>query len=333
MTLRLVPPGSEPLRGLVSIAGPSSSGKTYSALRIATGMQEVLQCRIAMIDTELRGNLYQGRFEFDRYVMPPPFSPEAWIEAVQQLDGKYGIIISDNFSDEYEGPGGIAEMAANSKLTNDVAKWARPKAEHKALMSRIRLLKSQHIFLLRAADKIEVYEGEDKHGNKKKLVRALGWQPIAEKNFKYDITAGWMLPPDSRGKADVWKTIEGLPFRDGETLSEEHGRMIARWTRGEVQAAGLLKPAAEPQAEPPPTTDDDPLRIAGLSAREALQALEWGIERADAKEADRLWEIYKPRMQRLGEKAAPVVQKLGEMVAEKIAMADQPGLGLDGEAA
>jgi hypothetical protein len=238
MTLRKVERGEEPLRGLIALAGPSNSGKTFSALRIAAGLQEELKGKTALLDTELRGNLYHHRFEYDHFILDPPFSPRAWKTAIQDLDARYSVIISDNFSDEYEGPGGIAEMASLSTVKNDVAKWAQPKAEHKALMSKIRLLRAQHIFLLRASDKIEIYEGTDpKTGELKKMVRAMGWQPHAEKNFKYDITIGWMLPPESVGHANLWKSIDGFSFKDGEQLSEDHGREIARWIRGETKGA------------------------------------------------------------------------------------------------
>jgi hypothetical protein len=234
MTIRKAERGTEPLRGLIALAGPSNSGKTFSALRIAAGLVETLGGKIALLDTELRGNLYHHKFTYDHYVMEPPFSPAEWAKAFAQLDSQYTVVISDNFSDEYEGPGGIAEMASLSPLRNDIAKWAQPKAEHKQLMSKIRLLKSQHIFLLRASDKIEIFQDRDEEGKPigKQIVRPLGWQPHAEKNFKYDITLGWMLPPESNGHADLWKTIDGFSFKDGEQLSEDHGRAIAAWIKG-----------------------------------------------------------------------------------------------------
>jgi len=235
MTLRKVERGSEPLRGLIALAGPSNSGKTFSALRVATGIRDGLQAGgIAMIDTELRGNLYEGRFEFDRFVLDPPFSPQAWLDAFRQLDQKYSVIISDNFSDEHEGQGGLIDMAENSGTKQDAAKWARPKAEHKALMGKVRLLRSQHLFLLRAADKIKIVDGVNKRGEPCKVVEPQGWQPVCEKNFIYDITLGWMLPPGSQGRGDIWKTIDGFDFADGEQLSEDHGRRIAAWIRGET---------------------------------------------------------------------------------------------------
>jgi hypothetical protein len=211
-----------------------------------------------MVDTELRGNLYHGMFEYDRFVMDPPFSPKAWLDAFRELDGKYSVILSDSFSDEHEGPGGILEMAMTSPLQNDVAKWAAPKSQHKQLMAAIRLLKSQHLFLLRAADKIKITDGEDKHGNKKRIVEAMGWTPVCEKNFVYDITLGWMIPPGSRGQADVWKTVEGFDAGDGKQLSEDHGRAIARWIKGEGMAAPAREPAHEAVGEmPEPVTIRD----------------------------------------------------------------------------
>jgi hypothetical protein len=234
MALRKAEVGSEPLRGLIAIAGPSNSGKTFSALRMAEGIVSGLGGKIALLDTELRGNLYHHRFKYDHYIFEPPFSPKSWVDAYRELDGQYSVVVSDNFSDEYEGPGGISEMASLSPLRNDIAKWALPKAEHKQLMSKIRLLKSQHIFLLRASDKIEIFQDKDEEGKPigKQIVRPLGWQPHAERNFRYDITLGFMLPPDSRGHADLWKTIDGFSFKDGEQLSEDHGRAIAAWIKG-----------------------------------------------------------------------------------------------------
>lgn len=273
MPLRLVEKGAEPLRGLVAIAGPSNSGKTFSALRVAAGLQEILKGRTALLDTELRGNLYEHRFDFDRYVMDPPFSPQEWLAAFRELDGQYSVVISDNFSDEHEGMGGLCEMAENSGLKNDVAKWAFPKAQHKALMGKIRLLKSQHIFILRAADKIKIVDGEDRNGNKKKIVEAVGWTPVAEKNFIYDVTLGWMLPPASGGHANVWKSIDGFDFQDGEQLSEEHGRIIGRWITGQaapMKAAGKAETIMLDMVTI--VTDDGEPKCTTTILREALEA-------------------------------------------------------------
>lgn len=238
MSYRHAPRGSEPRRGIISLEGPSNSGKSYTALRMATGIARELGCKIAMLDTELRGNLYEGEFEFERFILEPPFTPEAFLEAHQELDRRFGVVITDNGSDEYEGPGGIAEMASLDPNPNEVAKWAKPKARHRQWLGRVRLFKAQHIFCMRALNKIEIVEGEGTNGRKKKIVNALGWQPVAEKNFPYDMTLRFMLPPNSMGRIEIRKTIGAFKgvFNDGEQISEAHGEAIARWVKGEVVA-------------------------------------------------------------------------------------------------
>ena len=49
---------------IVGLAGPSKSGKTYSALRLAVGLAD--GGKIAMINTEgARGHQYADKFEYD----------------------------------------------------------------------------------------------------------------------------------------------------------------------------------------------------------------------------------------------------------------------------
>ena len=239
--LRLVKSGEEPRRLLMDLYGPSNSGKTYSALVIASGIVDEIGGNIAMIDTEGRGNLYERKFTFDRWVMDSPFSPEAFMQAYEMLDSRYSVIITDTISDEYEGIGGLQEIAEAQKVQNEVAKWAAPKARHRKLMARVRQLKAQHIFCVRAEDKIEIVEGEDARGNRKKLVRPLGWTRVAEKKWKYDMTVGLRFEPDARGVCIVDKMIEDLEGQlvTGEVVPREFGRSLARWAMGKDQPAKL----------------------------------------------------------------------------------------------
>lgn len=240
--LRLVKAGDEPRRLLMDLYGPSNSGKTYSALVIASGIVDEIGGNIAMIDTEGRGNLYERKFTFDRWVMDSPFSPEAFMKAYEMLDSRYSVIITDTISDEYEGIGGLQEIAEAQKVQNEVAKWAAPKARHRKLMARVRQLKAQHIFCVRAEDKIEIVEGEDQRGNKKKLVRPLGWTRVAEKKWKYDMTVGLRFEPDARGVCIVDKMIEDLEgtLVTGEVVPREFGRSLARWALGKDQPAKVV---------------------------------------------------------------------------------------------
>lgn len=109
---------------LIGIAGASGSGKTMSALRMATGLAQ--GDPIYFIDTEAkRGLHYAQEFKFKHLDMRPPFTPEAFAGAISTAE-KAGakVIIIDSMSDEYEGMGGLQEMH-----DDEVARLARKAAE------------------------------------------------------------------------------------------------------------------------------------------------------------------------------------------------------------
>lgn len=272
--LRFVAPGEERRRVLVDVFGPSNSGKTYSALTLAAGLIDEFGGKAAMIDTEGRGNLYEDEFAFDRYVMEPPFTPAAFMAAYEQLDSQYSVIITDTISDEYEGIGGLQEMAEAQQVNNDVAKWARPKAAHRKLMARIRQLRAQHIFCVRAEDKIEIIEGEE-NGRKKRLVRPLGWVRVAEKKWKYDMTVSLFFPPGSGGKAEVDKMIGPLQgsFRSGHLVTRDYGRALGQWAKGAPAARPIVTADTAAAADIEPPADKKQMgREFYKQAKEALAA-------------------------------------------------------------
>ena len=68
-------PGGQPY--LMGLTGASGSGKTYSALRIATGIQQVTGGDIYFIDTEAKRALwYADEFKFRHVPFNEPFSPD-----------------------------------------------------------------------------------------------------------------------------------------------------------------------------------------------------------------------------------------------------------------
>jgi hypothetical protein len=130
---------------------------------------------------------------------------------------------------------------------------------------------------------------------------------------------GWAIR-DAAPNLLFGMTAEEL--QDIETAELPRGPDTARDITPEQPAPG---PRAETAAalaevetvEPLPIEEDpaDPLRIAGLSAKEAFQVLEWEIQTADKAEADRLLEIYRTRVEKLPEKFRTA---LAEIVVAKI---------------
>ena len=133
---------------LLGIVGPSGGGKTYSALRLATGIQSIVGGEIAVIDTEARRSLhYANKFKFLHLDFEPPHGPDRYLEAIQAaVSAGAKTIVVDSMSHEHEGSGGVLEwheteldrMAGEDfrkrEAMNFIA-WAKPKASRRRLIN------------------------------------------------------------------------------------------------------------------------------------------------------------------------------------------------------
>ena len=95
---------------LIGLAGGTGSGKTFSAMRLAAGISG--DKPFAVIDTEAgRAKHYADKFRFDHGDLAPPFTPEAYAEAILAADAaKYPCIVVDSCTHEWSGEGGVLEM-------------------------------------------------------------------------------------------------------------------------------------------------------------------------------------------------------------------------------
>ena len=154
---------------LISIAGTSGSGKTYSALLMAAGLAGP-KGRVGFLDTENgRGSMYAdspGIIEalpagYEIMELDAPFTPQRYTEAIEAAE-KSGInvLVVDSATHEWEGIGGCAEMAENNKLGGQ-PNWAMAKRAHKRFVNRA-LASSMHIiFCLRARDKVKMVKVQE----------------------------------------------------------------------------------------------------------------------------------------------------------------------------
>lgn len=219
---------------LIALAGASGSGKTYSALRLAKGLAPT--GKIAFIDTEARRGLhYADQFDFMHADMRPPFRPENFIAGIRAAE-KAGaeVVIIDSFSHEYDGEGGIMDWADElaEKGVKSPGNWKDPKLAHKKMMNALLQCRASLIFCLRADEKIEITKE-----NGRTQVRPLGWMPICEKRFMFEMTASFTLTPDKPGMPQfnlphkLQRQHRGM-FQEGVPISEESGRALAEWARG-----------------------------------------------------------------------------------------------------
>ena len=168
------PAARESVPLLIGLMGPSGGGKTFSALRLGTGMQRVSGGEIFVIDTEARRALhYADRFRFRHVVFEAPFSPLDYLAAIEHCVKRGAkTIIVDSMSHEHEGPGGVLEMhAAEVKRMagGDTGKaervkmlaWAKPKADRRRMINSILQVPCNFIFCFRAKEKLKIERGKE----------------------------------------------------------------------------------------------------------------------------------------------------------------------------
>lgn len=234
----------------VAIAGETGSGKTESAMRLASGYVGA-QGKFVVIDTEEKRALYKkNRYKFDWMDLQPPFTPENYAKALEAAKG-YAAVIVDSGSHEYTGEGGMQDMQAEdlermSKGDSDkMAKltapaWKRAKLEHKKLMTKLIRYPTLLIVCLRAEPKIKFVKDEK---GKTQIVDA-GYQPICERMFGYEMLVFAMVHADNPGVPQHVKKLEPELepiFPAGEQITEATGQRLAAWAKGSAasQQAGI----------------------------------------------------------------------------------------------
>lgn len=232
---------------LISMEGSSGDGKTYSAILLMRGLVGPDK-KFGLLDTETgRGKIYAdlaGGYEYGE--LTPPFTPERYTAAIKaaEASGLAGLII-DSASHEWEGIGGIGEIA-EAGSAKGLQKWAKPKARHKKFMWSILTTRMHIIVCLRAKEKM-LQQGNE--------VVSGGWVPIQEKGFGYEMTVRlFFAGTGKKGVPELRKCPQDLlgAFPEGAQISVETGARIAEWVHGGVPVDGeamTLKRDAEEAAE------------------------------------------------------------------------------------
>lgn len=250
MTFTFRPATREKTPLIIGLAGPSKSGKTYSALRLATGIAD--GGKIAFINTEgARGHMYADKFNYVAVDIEEPFSYDRYREAVLAAkEIKPAVLIIDSISHAHEGPGGM--LAQHEKFLDDKAgtdykkrerltwaAWIRPKEQESQFVNTLIQVDFSVILCFRAKEKLKILRGAEPI--------PLGWQPICSDRIPFETTATLILPPGSKGAPDL--SAQASELREPldtmirpDQLDEALGKRLAQW------AAGGKEPAAPKQA-------------------------------------------------------------------------------------
>lgn len=257
----------------IGLVGPSSSGKTFTALRLATGMQRVCEGPIVFIDTENRRALhYADNFKFQHIDFGAPFGSLDYLAALQSVAKlKPACIIVDSMSHEHEGPGGMIayhEAEVDRMSGGDRSKaervqmlaWQKPKAARRALLQGITRLNTNVICCFRAGEKTKPVKNEK--GRMEPVEQ--GFTAIAGDEFVYEMTLCALFRAGARGVPTWTSDLPGerkavkLPgqfdelFAEGGQMTEDHGEVLAKWAIG----------GADP-SERPESFDAEALAVVG----------------------------------------------------------------------
>ncbi len=220
-------------RARIGICGVAGSGKTLTALKLATGLGR----RIAMVDTENNSSvLYGDKIEFDVLNLEPPFEVAKYIEAIHTAEASgYEVLILDSISHAWAGEGGILDT--QGKMAdggmNSFTAWRKLTPQHNAFVEAM-LRSKLHLIATMRAKMDYVVETNDKG---KSVPRKVGLAPVQREgmDYEFDIVFDLDLNHNAISSKDRSSFFDGRIFTKPD---EKVGSQILEWlNRGKALPA------------------------------------------------------------------------------------------------
>lgn len=228
---------------LVALEGESGSGKTLTALLLARGLVGP-EGKIGVLDTETeRALTYADDSRVGAWQhadLTYPYTPERYVQALRCAENAgLDVLIIDSGSHEWEGIGGVIEIAEEpnsaGKVNDGLVKWARPKFRHKKFVQALLTTRMHIIVCLRAKEKMVQQINPE---TKKKEIVSAGFIPVQDKRFAYEMTVRLFLSnadgADEKGRVTVKKCPDKLlaAFPEGQRVTIKSGEMLKAWVDG-----------------------------------------------------------------------------------------------------
>lgn len=283
----------------IGIMGPSGSGKSYGALKIAEGIAD--GGPIAAIDTENGSlSLYDNLVPFDVVDMEPPFAPAKYIAAIREAEAAgYKSIVIDSFSHAWRyllQKKEDLDKRGNGGNRNQFANWGPIKAEMDELKDAILQSRIHVICCMRAKTEYAQEGGK---------VTKVGMAAIQEPDVEYEFTTVFDIAMDH--KAMTSKDRTGMFGGDAFRIDAGTGAKFLRW----------LDTATE-QTVAPAKTEAPPKGRAGDPAPDGKNAfgyvpVRWPLPKMfeeAATEAQLKMHGEKAATRGIGENAIPLVRRV-----------------------
>ena len=233
----------------ILLGGSSGSGKTFSALRLATGLAKKMNGKVVAIDTENGRIKYYApkdlnnidpakEFLFDVAELSEPYEPEKYIQIIDAaVDAGYDVLIIDSISHEWNYCVEVHDKMPGNSYTN----WAKITPRHDKFMEKVLQAPIHIIATVRGKDE---YVLEEKNGKQTPKKVGLGYKQ--RDGVEYNYTATFNIAQDTH-IAEVTKDNTHLFEGRYEILTEKDGEALYNWANsGETPQP---KPAPIKQAE------------------------------------------------------------------------------------
>ncbi len=223
--------------GLSSVSG---GGKTYSALLIAKGLCGDLS-KVTIIDTENgSADLYAELGNYNVLPLSPPFSPERYIEAILAPEKeKMEVIIIDSISHEWEGKGGVLEMADTLGGQYQSA-WKTLTPRHEAFKQAILQSPCHIITTVRRKQDYVLQERVNKNGKTIQAPVKVGLKEVTREGWEYELTVNLELELNHHATASKDRTnlFMGKP---AFIPTEATGKLIADWCNQGIEKPSITE--------------------------------------------------------------------------------------------
>lgn len=236
----------------IALMSPSGGGKTYSALKLATGMANEIENEtgvrphILLGNTEAkRGYYYADEFDYDIVDIEAPHNPEKYVEFIDfAVSEGYGIVIIDSSSHEWEGKGGCLELQQQAGGTYQA--WSKVTPRHNKFIEAIADSPIHLICTMRGQDQYEI----EKDDRGRTSVKKLGVGAKQRSGFEYEFTCTFLIDQKTH-TAETQKDNTHI-FNDATAtlLNETYGEKIIKWANSGEGYTPVVKNDA------PDTTDD-----------------------------------------------------------------------------
>jgi hypothetical protein len=243
----------------VALMAPSGGGKTYGALRLATGMAEEIkketgkEAKILLANTEQkRGYYYANEFNYDIVDIDAPHEPEKYVELIDFAVGEgYDILIIDSSSHEWEGKGGCLEI--HQRAGGQYQNWKSVTPRHNKFINAIADSPIHLIATMRGKDQYEMTK--DERG--KNSVQKLGVGAKQRDGFEYEFTCTFLIDQKTNC-AEAQKDNTHIFENEGATLlTEAYGVKLIKWANS---GEGYTPVVRNENSESEPSGDLDTLK-------------------------------------------------------------------------